>query len=435
MITSIFGRRFLSAYNKKYGTDYDAKTFFIEKFYPLFFNHEKYMIWAKNSPFVQMKKGQRVDILSSEERHEKLVDFIKKVNDGARDDSIAPGYPASDAKEFATTSGQVSNIHFNISQEDIYCSWFGVSLAVCVQGGLYILFENDEILLDIYEGWGKYRETLNSIPELKGYKVVTWNGQWLAHKYSYMYDEINPFANFDPYKTESGAIAIETQSWVKLLFGISKKYNDRYSKILGYIFRIDKTNSTVGFIQFDISGIRRLQDLYVKWFRVESGRLAEDLWNTEFGFSTACKAGVIGIRALEPKGLRKYIYGEEKRDLKFFRSNTDNKGIINFNIYKIWIMAMLNNESLWDKSDRFAKLLYDYAISGERAKTVNSRKVDSVLKTTNRQKFIESLIEIIEDSEHKDGFKEIAQTIDSMPSDNVPYFLTLIRFNYALRCY
>ena len=384
MITSIFGRRFLSAYNKKYGTDYDAKTFFIEKFYPLFFDHEKYMIWAKNSPFVQMKKGQRVDILSSEERHEKLVDFIKKVNDGARDDSIAPGYPASDAKEFATTSGQVSNIHFNISQEDIYCSWFGVSLAVCVQGGLYILFENDEILLDIYEGWGKYRETLNSIPELKGYKVVTWNGQWLAHKYSYMYDEINPFANFDPYKTESGAIAIKTQSWVKLLFGISKKYNDRYSKILGYIFRIDKTNSTVGFIQFDISGIRRLQDLY---------------------------------------------------DLKFFRSNTDNKGIINFNIYKIWIMAMLNNESLWDKSDRFAKLLYDYAISGERAKTVNSRKVDSVLKTTNRQKFIESLIEIIEDSEHKDGFKEIAQTIDSMPSDNVPYFLTLIRFNYALRCY
>ena len=95
-------------------------------------------------------------------------------------------------------------------------------------------------------------------------------------------------------------------------------------------------------------------------------------------------------------------------------------------------MAVLNNESLWDKSERFAKLLHDYAMSDVRAKTVNSRKVDSILKTTNRRNFIEALTEIIQDIEHTDELKEIAKTIDSMPAYNIPYFLTLIRFNYAI---
>lgn len=431
MITSVFGRRFLSAYNRKYGTDYDAKTFFIEKFYPLFFDHRKYMMWPKNSPFVQMTKGQKIEILSPEERHEKLDTFIKKVNEGATDDSIAPGYPASDIKEFATTSGQVSNIHFNISQEDVYCSWFGAGLAVCV-GGLSILFENDQILLDIYEGWGKYREALNNIPNLKGHKIIAWNGQWLAHKYSYMFDEKNPLANFDPYKTDSEAITIKTQSWVKLIFGISKKYNDKYSKILGYIFRIDKINSTVGFIPFNISGIYRLQNLYVKYFGMESGRQAEDLWGTGFGFPTACKAGAIGVRALEPKGLKDYIYGGRKGNPRFPKYDGDKKDSINFNVYKIWIMAMLNNESLWDKSNEIAEILHRFASSGERGKTSNSNKVKAVLGATNKLNFIKELTEIVKESDEKEQFSEIARVVTFMPVDNVPLFLTLIRFNYAV---
>lgn len=36
MITSNIGKIFLNAYNEKYGTSYDARTFFLEQFYPLF---------------------------------------------------------------------------------------------------------------------------------------------------------------------------------------------------------------------------------------------------------------------------------------------------------------------------------------------------------------------------------------------------------------
>lgn len=36
MITSNIGKIFLDAYNEEYGTNYDARTFFLEQFYPLF---------------------------------------------------------------------------------------------------------------------------------------------------------------------------------------------------------------------------------------------------------------------------------------------------------------------------------------------------------------------------------------------------------------
>ena len=48
MIASQIGKIFLEAYNEKYGTDYDARRFFIEVFYPLFFNQRKYMMTAGN---------------------------------------------------------------------------------------------------------------------------------------------------------------------------------------------------------------------------------------------------------------------------------------------------------------------------------------------------------------------------------------------------
>lgn len=76
------------------------------------FDSNKYLYWVQNSSFVQMKSGQKVETLTSDERKEKLNNFIEKVNRGVADASIAIGYPASEEKEYATTSGQVSNLFF-----------------------------------------------------------------------------------------------------------------------------------------------------------------------------------------------------------------------------------------------------------------------------------------------------------------------------------
>ena len=203
MITATIGKIFLDAYNKKYGTQYDAKTFFVEVYYPLFFDSNKYLQRVLNSPFVQTKNGQKVETLTSNERKEKLQDFIKKVEDCREPDaSIALGYPASEEKEFATTSGQVTNMNMPTGKDDIFLSWLGSSLGVGLQGGLSILFFHAEILLDLYEGWRLYRSTLTENETLKGNQVNTWNGQWLAHRYdTKSFHHEQPMAGFTPFET------------------------------------------------------------------------------------------------------------------------------------------------------------------------------------------------------------------------------------------
>lgn len=105
--------------------------------------------------------------------------------------------------------------------------------------------------------------------------------------------------------------------------------------------------------------------------------------------------------------------------------------IISFNVYQSWIMAMLNNQDLWDKAQEFASELYKYSSSGNRAKTVNANKVKTVLEVNNKMNFMKSMVDIIGDVENMEKMKEMASIVNTMPSDNVPYFLTLIRFHYA----
>lgn len=431
MITSIIGRKFLKAYNEKFKTSYSPKEFFLEVYYPLFFDSNKYMQWVQNSPFVQMKKGQKVELLTEKERKEKLDELILKIDKGYEDASVAIGFPASEEKEYATTSGQLSNMQITHSKDDIYLSWIGSSLGIGLQGGISILFDNKQILLDLYEGWIIYRKILNSNNNLKGNQINTWNGQWLSHKYDKMFIKENPMANFNPF-SPSNPPNINTQSWTKVLIGISENFNN--PQMIGYVYNFGQTNTTIGFIPFALDQIRRPIELYKKLFGMDSGHRAELLWGTRFGLSEGCKKGVIGLNTLEPKGLRIYIDTPNTKNgkVKIPKSPNNDEQQIVFNIYKTWIMAMLNNEQLWAKAQEFAKELQTYALNSERGKKVNSNKINAVLEATNKSNFIKSLAEIAYDTENKDEIESVAAIVNMMPSDNVPYFLTLIRFHYAI---
>ena len=78
MITAVVGRTFLNAYNHKYHKQLTPKEFFVEEYFELFFNHQKYMQWVTNSPFVQMKGSQKVHLLTLEERLKKLEVYRKE---------------------------------------------------------------------------------------------------------------------------------------------------------------------------------------------------------------------------------------------------------------------------------------------------------------------------------------------------------------------
>lgn len=429
MITSTIGKTFLKAYNEKYGTTYDGRTFFMEKFYPLFFDQNKYMMTAGNSPLENPKISWNDMIHGKKEyettsrRKERFEKLIEKIDSNVPDASIARGYPTIDI--CTTTSGQVSNLSLPTTEEDLYLSWVGDALGVGVLGGFSILFMKKEILLDIYTGWSFYRQVLNSNTKLKGNQINTWNAQWLSHYYdSKDFISGNPLANFNPYSSSNdGILSVDSQIWTKVLMGISVKYHD--AKVLGYIYSIGQTNTTVGFIPFDLTGIRRPKQLYKKIFGEEDSRKAEDLWGTAYGFKAICAEGAIGLKAMEPKGLKAFVENKKPKVPKNDAETINNK------VYKIWILAMLNNEDLWEKSQMFAQMLKE--ASHDKEKSVSTKRknlVNNVLEATNKKQFVTAATEIAPFVVDMDEFKNVVKEIHGMPNDNVPYFLTLIRFQF-----
>jgi len=424
MIAANIGRIFLDAYNEKNKCNYSAKAFFVEKYFALFFDHEKYMQWVTNSPFVQgIKKGNTPTIT---ERKIKLEILIDKISRNEADASIAIGFPTLDLT--ATTSGQITNMILPLKEDDVYLSWIGSGFGIGVQSGLSLLFSNKQILLDLFDGWKLYREFLNKTPNLRGNQINTWNGQWIAHRYnSKTYNDSDPTASFSPFGSmKDGGLEATTQSWTNVLIGIARKYPE--SSLTAYIYSLGQTNITVGFIPFELPRIRQPFELYSKYFGTYKIEQVQQLFGTAIGFTKACQMGAIGVNALEPKGFKDCL---EKGVVPKY-NETDEERIFNFNTYQIWLVAMLNNEQLWEKAQQIAKTLSSHSISDTNAKKVKSQEVTNLLASINKKQFIDGLTTIVKSSQNIEQLAEIAELINGMPIDNVPYFLTLIRFHYAI---
>jgi hypothetical protein len=424
MIAANIGKIFLDAYNEKYKSNYSAKQFFVEKYFELFFNHEKYMQWVTNSPFVQgIKKGVAPTL---QERKAKLDTLLDKISKNDADASIAIGFPSLDL--IASTSGQITSMKLPLNEEDVYLSWIGGGFGVGVQSGLSLLFADKRILLDLFEGWQLYRNYLNKTPELRGNQINTWNGQWIAHRYDKrVFDPVNPTALFSGFGSmKDGGMEVTTQSWTKVMIGMARAYPD--TNLTAYIYSLGQTNITVGFIPFELPRIRQPFELYEKYFNTTDTEKVEQLFGTAVGFTKACQMGAIGVNALEPKGFRDSL---DKGIIPKYNEKDEEKKI-NYNTYQIWLLSMLNNEELWEKSLQIAKSLNDYSLSDKNAKKAKSQEVTNLLASVNKKQFIEGLTFIVKGSDNSELLSSIAELIHTMPVDNVPYFLTLIRFQYAV---
>lgn len=215
MITALVGRTFLEAYNRKYKGDLSPRIFFEKHYWELFYNHSKYMQWVTNSPFVQMKSGQIPESLSAEERIEKLANLHEKVGNEVPDASFALGFPASETKEYASTSGLVSDIVIPVCSDDIYLSWIGSGLGITVAGGYSILFNDAAITLQTFEGWKVYRRYLSdpALDKFRGNQINTWNGQWLTYSLGNRYREDFDFSELSNQKIfESDKSLIEVNT-------------------------------------------------------------------------------------------------------------------------------------------------------------------------------------------------------------------------------
>lgn len=441
MVTSVIGKIFLEAYNEKHNKTYTPKSFFVEVYYPLFLGHEKYLITVNNSPFVgnfddcpklpawrDMILGKKP--FETEERRKQRFDkFMDKVETCLPDASIAVGYPAQGRS--ATTSGQLSITPKKIDPDECYLSWIGAGLGVGIgeagtknkESELTILFSKPDILLDIAEGWDLYRNYLNTTPRMRGNQINTWNGQWLKKKYSTR-DSSSSLDFTDKFSIKDDLVEIQTLPWVDLIAAVSRRFPD--PRMMGYVYKMDKMNKTIGFIPFVLSPIRKVHDLYEHHFGTKNSKKAMKLFGTAFGFAMACKEGVIGLKALEPKGLSSLM---KKGKIPSYKQEEKLK----YETYQIWLLAMLNNEELWSRANEFARALDSFRKGQGKDRTNRDNAIEELLAHPSKQSVVRNVYPILKDAEEeRETIMDVIKIIHDMPAENVPYFISLTKIHHVI---
>lgn len=436
MVTSVIGKIFLEAYNEKHNKAYTPKSFFVEVYYPIFFANEKYLIWIQNSAIVQKLKKEEIPQEDNEKtRQEKIVEIKKnKLIDKIEsaeffDASIAVGYKAE--RSDATTSGQTCIHNYRMKTEEAYLSWIGAGLGVGIKGELTILFSKPDILIDIAEGWEWYRKYLDTTPGMKGNQINTWNGQWLKRKYdindsSSLLDFDSAFSNKEKKgEKKSALVEIETLSWIELITAVSLYFPD--PRMMGYVYKMDKMNKTIGFIPFVLSSTREVNYLYKKYFGTEDEEKAMKLFGTAFGFSMACKEGVIGLKALEPEGLSSIMMGKEIPSYK-------QEEKLKYETYQIWLLAMLNNEELWNRANEFARALDSFRKGQGKDRTNRDNAIEELLAHPSKQSVVRNVYPILKDAEEeeRETIMDVIKIIHDMPAENVPYFIALTKIHHVI---
>ncbi|MBL0261911.1 MAG: hypothetical protein IPQ10_12795 [Saprospiraceae bacterium] len=145
-------------------------------------------------------------------------------------------------------------------------------------------------------------------------------------------------------------------------------------------------------------------------------------------FKRACELGSIGLHALRPDGLVKYM--NENKNISF--KNDDDK--INYFIYKTWLIAMMskNKEEVKEYTVELAKTILRYRNSG----TKNDRKnlvEKELFEAKSKKGFIEHLTTMVKDLDEHDlsQVKNLKDEIHLMTNEEFGYFSTLLKFDYA----
>jgi len=432
MYTSYIGNKFLHLYNDLEGTTLSAESFFEKMFFNLFFENDSHLMHVGNSPFFQKPKPADVTKFGGKALAQ-LNNLQNKMDNDTPNMSIFVGYAAQDIQ--GTTSGQISTLSIEIDQEEMYASWMGQALGIGVSGGYVILIDDPEVIMTLFKGWKYYRQYLKQTPNVKDKQIETWNGHWLNHAFSRKYNRDDPWENFKPETNEvQGKIAIPTQPWSSVVFSLSRKFPNR--EITAYCYNLSQTNTTLGFINLILPKVRKLHQLRKEIFIDSSATILKDedveKLETFFDFKSACKMGVIGLKALEPNKLRTYmpkgtvLYAQGKEFM--FK---DDESFFNYQLYKLWIIAMLNKTELLNLASEVAQALLQIEEKDERGKKIFATLSKEVRDAKTLKIFIEKLTEVLGNTpQNADIFKEVVQQVLKMPTDNFPLFVTLIRFEY-----
>lgn len=427
MYTSFIGLRFLDIYNRRNKTALSAAEFFDKEMFPVFFNDERHLMHVSNSPFFQTpseKDLRQSGLTKAAYQYQNLkrkVAQTVEIETERPDASIYVGFAANGPDQ--TTAGQVTDLNWKITDDEMYASWIGNALAIRVEGSQCLLLDSEPVLWHLYEGWSMYRNYMAPVKTMEGRQIESWNGYWLAKG-----------ALDRPASPPHKGSRLDTYPWVEV---IARLLEWHPGEILpAYVFSLGQTNTTYGFVNIHLPQIRRL---YEAQFQIKKSFLSmkEDEHRTfweryapEFSLREVFLLGEIGLRGLRPKD-----YGKMMEE-KFRTIKIDDKNRQTFLNIQIWIIAMLNNKSdLQELAAALASELVAAESTGtakQRGKTSDVAESKALFEAKGLTNFINALTDILE---KRNIATEVCRSVVNqsvrMPGEQFPLFKALLRFEYA----
>ncbi len=446
MNTIYAGKQLLQHLEKKRGAKIESKTFFDKEFWPTMFNapDHQHLMQVHNSDFFQgghIKSAKKEDIALPLFRKMKYELSLKKVAEGTKpvSASIGVGFMAGGPAE--TTFGQVTDLPLKFTEDELLCSWFGGALGIGFGGGYDFLTSESEIFEFIYNGWPYYRRLIQETPGLKGRQIEAWNGLWLCYGLKYRNDLEKAYRKvmqpvLDKHISTNKNIAkLERPEWSKQVLSLSAEFGGADAIVLqGYSY--GSTNKTLGSMPVQLPQVKRFSQLFKQFVEQEKGlenQALEDVFKEEFSMSKAARYGQLGLRALTPAKLPNYLYDKDTSLTKIQKD--EQKNPYQFLIYKTWIIAMLNNEELYELATELAKKLLEFKEEGKNAMFTEADKkkhIEALFTMRKPSLFINQLSEIAQGMVHPpEQFRQASKAAATqITPDQLHLFISLLRFEY-----
>lgn len=425
MYTSYIGQKFLEIYNRRANTAYSAAEFFDSIMFPLFFNDERHLMHVANSPFFQTppeKELKQSALTKSVYQYQKLKWKISLVTEAATanaDASIYVGFAANGPEQ--TTAGQVSNLRWKITSDELYASWIGNALAIRVEGSQCLLLNSEPVLWHLFQGWQVYRNYIKPVKAMEGRQIETWNGYWLAK--GGLRKVVSP-----PLKGGK----LDTYPWIEV---IAKILQWHAGEILpAYIFSLGQTNTTYGFINIHLPQLKRLSEARhaikktLLSLEDESDAMFWERYEPELSLRAVCQLGEIGLRGLQPKDYSQMM------ELNKVKINAKNRHT--FANIQTWILAMLNNKSDLQKlaADLATELVVAESTGSgkDRGKTSDASETKALFDAKGLTNFVTALADFLEKrSAAADVCRAVVNQSIRIPAEQFPLFRALLRFEYV----
>jgi hypothetical protein len=444
MIIANYGKLFLDYFNKKRKengeNEMTPKQFFIEELYPILIKgFLQPLIFVPNSKWNNPSVvGNRKKILNNNQYDNSIDKFIDDVEEGRKESSFF--VKGVGHRDLLASFNEALDINYDYNKDNAYYSWIGHGLAIQLQNKLLFLFNDGELLYNIYIGWKKCRDIINKQHNINSIYTNTiinkWNGQWLNYLHNneikYTKNEFNPFEyDYEIYKKKRN---INPVSWIELFFNMAKHTSKRYGELYSYVYKLDNQgDTTFEYVSINLDEFNSFKKYCNNNFfetneKIKNSEIKSFYNSNTISLEKLCEFKSIGFYSLKPKLLYS-LYDNKIKEI--FKTNDKSLKIL-----KIYLKMKYSKE-FTTKAIQFADFLYRFKLN-EKTKAKGKYIVDNVRKTKNLKNLQEKIGEMLEmigsnDSEDGKFLIDLYEYLHSNESIDIFEFLNYVNVKFLAK--